>query len=117
MTPDNLLNMTNEEVVQWFRKEIVDAKPDPEWERRLQEYHQNIERDFQEEWAKKKFKWFFTNRRQKKLKYKVSLRYTGPVFWIIEDIISEVCPKEWTEDGYFNQFVDFKDIAKGESTK
>lgn len=114
MTFDNLLNMSNEEVINWFRKEIIDAKPNPEWERRLQEYHQNIERDFQEEWSKKKFKWFFTKRRQKKLKHKVSLRYTSPVFWLIEEVIEETLPKAWSSDEYFNKFVDVKDMTSGD---
>lgn len=110
----DLFNMTNEEICEWFRKEIIEAKPDPEWERRLQEYYQNIERDFQEEWSKKKFKWFFTKRRQKKLKYKVSLRYTGPMFWLIEEVIEETLPKAWSSDEYFNKFVDIKDVASSD---
>ena len=109
---DNLLNMSNEELRDWFRKEIVEAKPDPEWERRLKEYYENIERDFQEEWSKKHFKWFFTKRRQKKLRYKVFLRYASPVFWLIEDIIEEMLPQTINEN--FQQLVDIKDVAIGD---
>ena len=106
---DNLLNMTNEKLRDWFRQEIVEAKPDPEWERRLKEYYDNIERDFQEEWPKKHFKWFFTKRRQKKLRDKITHRHTGPVFWIIEDIIEDILPKAINES--FQPFVDVKDIT------
>ena len=77
----NLLSMTNEELCSWFRNEIIETKPDPEWKRRLEEYHNNIERDFQEEWFKKHFKWFFTKRRQKNSDIKrpvaIPLRYFG----------------------------------------
>lgn len=111
---DNLLNMSNEELRDWFRKEIVEAKPDSEWERRLKEYYENIERDFQEEWSRKHFKWFFKKHRQKKLRYKVSLRYAGPVFWLIEEIIDDTLPKQWQNSEFFGQFVDVKDMP-GES--
>ena len=108
---DNLLNMSNEELRNWLCKEILEAKPDPEWERRLKEYHDNIERDFQEEWSKKCFKWFFTKRRQKKLKDKVTRRYTAPVFWIIEDIIEDTLVSQWQNSEYFDQFVDVKNTV------
>lgn len=111
---DNLFNMTNEELRDWFHTEIIEAKPDPEWERRLKEYYDNIERDFQEEWSKKHFKWFFTKRRQKKLRDKITNRYAGPVFWLIEEIIDDTLPKQWQNSEFFGQFVDVKDIS-GES--
>jgi hypothetical protein len=107
----DLLNISNEEIIELFRKEIFEAEPDPEWKRRCEEYRQNIERDLQEEWAKKHFKWFFTKHRKKKLKYKISLRYTSPVFWLIEDIIEDTLPQAWSSDEYFNKFVDVKDVA------
>lgn len=109
---DDLLNMTNEELRDWFRQEIVEAKPDPEWERRLKEYYDNIERDFQEEWSKKHFKWFFKKHRQKKLRYRVTRRYTAPVFWLIEEIIEDTLPKMVDEN--FQKFVDIKDFALGD---
>lgn len=110
---NNLLNMSNEEAVEWF-KEIIDTKLDPKFEQRLKEYHHNIERDFQEEWGKQRLKWLFTQRRQNKLKHKVYLRYTSPVFWIIEEVIEQTLPKAWSSDEYFHQFVDVKDIEQGE---
>ena len=106
--------MTNEELRERF-KMICESEPDPEFTRRLEEYHQNIERDFQEEWAKKHFKWFFTKRRQKKLKYKVSLRYTGPLFWIIEDTIEDLLGDQWQNKEFFEQFVDLKAISGDEN--
>lgn len=109
---DNLLNMTNEELRDWFRTEILEAKPDPEWERRLKEYYDNIERDFQEEWSKKHFKWLFTKRRQNKLRNKITHRYAGPVFWLIEEIIEDTLPKMVDEN--FQKFVDIKDVALGD---
>ena len=108
----NLLSMNNEELCSWFRNEIIETKPDPEWKRRLEEYHNNIERDFQEEWSKKHFKWFFTKRRQKKLRYQVTHRYTSPVFCLIEDIIEDMLPQTINEN--FQQFVDIKDVALGD---
>ena len=111
---DNLLNKSNEELRDWFRKEIIEAKPDPEWDRRIKEYHDNIERDFQEEWAKKHFKWFFTKRRQKKLRYKVTRRYTEPVFWIIEEVVDDMLGKQWETPEFFESFVDFKAISEDE---
>ena len=109
---DNLLNMSNEELRDMFRKDILEVKPDPEWERRLKEYHNNIERDFQEEWSNKHFKWFFKKRRQKKLRNKITHRYAGPVFWLIEEIIEDTLPKMVDEN--FQQFVDIKNLALGD---
>lgn len=114
MIPENLLNMTNEEVIEWFRKEIIDYEPDPEFKRRLDEYHRNIENDFQTEWAKKKFKWFFKKHRQKKLKAKIYFRYEAPIFWIISDTIDEILGDRLSTSEYFNEFVDVKNIAEGE---
>lgn len=106
---DNLLKKSNEELRDWFRAEITEVKPDPELERRLKKYYDNIERDFQEEWSKKHFKWFFTKRRQKNLRYKVTHRYTAPVFWLIEDIMEDILPSQWQESEYFGKFVDIKE--------
>lgn len=113
MTYDNLFNITNEEAVEWFRATLK-VEPDPEYKRRLKEYYQNIERDFQEEWAKKKCKWFFTKYRQKKLKYKIYLRYESPLFWLIEDTIEEILPQACRTNNFFNNFVEIKNIASDE---
>ena len=112
MKLENLLNKSNEELCEWFRNEIVEATPDPEWERRLKEYYDNIERDFQEEWSKKHFKWLFKKRRQAKLRAKITRRYAGSVFWLIEEIIEDTLPKAFDEN--FQQFVDIKDVTLGD---
>ena len=102
------LNMTNEELIEWFRKEVIEYKPDPEFHTRCIERLRNIENDFEAEWSQKKFKWFFKNRRQAKLMKEIESRYPGPLFWILEDTVSEIWPEEWTENEYYNEFVDFK---------
>jgi hypothetical protein len=109
MSPEDILNKSNEELIEWFRSAILEAEPDPEWKRRLEEYHNNIDRDFKEEWSRKHLKWLFTKRRQAKLRYKITRRYTPPVFWIIEDIIDETLPKTFNEN--FQRFVDVKNIT------
>lgn len=108
MTPNTLLNMTDEELREWFRQNVINAEPDPEFHARYVERLRNIENDFETEWSQKKFKWFFKNHRQAKLMKEIELHYPGPMFWIIEDVISDLWPKEWTDDKYFNEFVDFK---------
>ena len=110
----NLFDMSKEEFNEWFRKEIIDYEPDPEFQRRLNEYHHNIENDFQTEWAKKKFKCFFKKHRQKKLKAKIYFRYEAPVFWLISDTIDEILGDRLSTSEYFNEFVDVKNIAEGE---
>jgi hypothetical protein len=89
------------------------CESDPEYKRRMEEYHQKIENDFNEEWLRKHFKWFFTKLRQKKLRHQIARRYTPPVFWIIEDIIDETLPKMFNEN--FQEFVDVKNIAIGDT--
>lgn len=108
----NLLSMTNEELCSWFRNEIIETKPGPEWKRRLEEYRNNIERDFQEEWSKKHFKWFFTKRRQNKIRNKIIHRYGSSVFWLIDEAIEDILPK--IVDESFQKFVDIKDVALGD---
>lgn len=97
-----------------LRNKIIDCynyEPDPEYKRRLEEYHKKIEDDFQIEWPKKKFKWFFKKRRQQKLRRQISHRYSGPVFWIIEDTLDDIFSNQWQDSEFFGQFVDVKDIA------
>lgn len=88
-------------------------EPDPEYKKRLEEYHKKIEDDFQEEWSKKKFKWLFKKHRQQKLRRQISHRYSGPVFWIIEDVLDDMLSSVVTNE-YFQQFVDVKDITIGD---
>lgn len=100
-----------------IRNEIIglsNYEPDPEYQKRLEEYHKKIEDDFQTEWPKKKCKWFFKKRRQQKLRRQISHRYSGPVFWIIEDMIDDVFSNQWQSSEFFGQFVDVKDIAVGD---
>ena len=100
-----------------LRNKILDFsnyEPDPEYQRRLEEYHKKIEDDFQAEWPKKKFKWFFKKRRQQKLRTQISHRYSGPVFWLIEDMLDDIFDNQWQNSEYFNKFVDFKDVALGD---
>lgn len=109
---DDLFNKSNEELRDWFRKEITEAEPDPEYKRRLAEYHQKIENDFNEEWSRKHFKWFFTKRRQKKLRAQIVRRYTAPVFWFIEDMIEDILPQ--TTNEFFGQIIDVKEVQKND---
>ena len=104
---DDLLSKSNEELIELFRNAIIEAEPDPEYKRRLEEYHQKIENDFNAEWSKKRFKWLFAKRRQQKLHREIELRYPGPMFWIIEDIIDETFPK--TTNEFFGQIIDVKE--------
>ena len=100
-----------------IRNEIIglsNYEPDPEYQKRLEEYHKKIEDDFQAEWPKKKFKWFFKKRRQQKLRRQISHRYSGPVFWIIEDMIDDIFSNQLQYSEFFGQFVDVKDIAIGD---
>jgi uncharacterized protein YecA (UPF0149 family) len=107
ITLDTLLNMTDQELREWFRQNVINAEPDPEFYGYCIEYHRNVENDFEAEWSCKKFKWFLKKRRQKKLMEEISLRYTAPVFYLIERTIDEILP-DMTTNNYFDQFVDFK---------
>jgi hypothetical protein len=95
-------------------KEFSNYELDPEYKKRLEEYHKKIEDDFQAEWLKKKFKWFFKRRRQQKLRSEITRRYSGPVFWIIEDILDDMLTTQCQYSEFFGQFVDVKDIAIGD---
>ena len=107
---ETLFNKTNEELREWFRNEVNKVTTDAhyaEYNRRCEERRQNIERDFQDEWSNKHFKWFFKKRRQQKLHREIELRYPGPMFWILEDIIDETLPK--TTNAWFGQIVEIKE--------
>ena len=93
---------------------LSNYEPDPEYQKRLEEYYKKIEDDFQAEWPKKKFKWLFKKRRQQKLRRQISHRYSGPVFWLIEDVIDDMFSNQWQSSEFFGQFVDVKDIAIGD---
>ena len=76
---------------------------------RIKECHKNIERDFQAEWSKKRFKWFFGQYRQKKLRIKIYHRYKIDLETAIDDFVDWFLPKA-TNDS-IDRLVDVKDIA------
>lgn len=78
----------------------------------LPEYLQKIQDEFQTEWSKKKFKWFFKKYRQRKLKSKIYRRHCKPIFGLIEDVVEDTLPKAM--EFSFDQFVDVKDLAIGD---
>lgn len=110
----DLLNMTNKEIIEWFRKETDNTMSNPEFIRRLAEYNQNIKNDFQTEWSKKKFKWFFKKYRQKKLRTKILRRYQSPIFQCVEDTIEDILSTSFQTDNFFADFVDIKDMTLGD---
>ena len=99
-------------MIETFRDVLLNTAPDPKFKLRLEEYRQNIENDFQEEWSKKKFKWFFKKVRQKKLKTKIYRHYQSPIFWIIEEVLEDIIPK--AIEFSFSQMTDIKDITLGD---
>ena len=109
---DNLLSMTNEEVIEWFRKDILEKEPGTEWMQRLKEYRQKIDSDFKVEWSKKHFKWFFKKCRQQKLRSKIVWRYASPIDEIVEECIDDLLPRVIT--GTIDSFADIKDITIGD---
>ena len=109
------LDMTNEEIISEFRKELnktIITEPDPRYQQLLKEYKQKIDNDFKEEWSKKRFKWFFKKRRQRKLRNKMMHRYAHPIFVVLEDCIEDILSKTINES--IENFVDIKDITLGE---
>lgn len=105
---DNLLDKSDDELRDWLLKAISEAKPDKTYQQRLEEYRNNIERDFQTEWSHKHLKWLFTKRRQAKLRAEITRRYTAPLFWIVEDIIEETLVSNWQNSEFFGKFVEVK---------
>ena len=97
-------------------KDLDSYEPDPEYTKRCEEYRNNVERDFQEEWNKMHFKWFFTKRRQNKLRNQIRLRYDDPVFYLIEKTRDDILPDQWTDSEYFGKFIDVKHIAVDDVT-
>ena len=109
---NNLLSMTNEEIIKEFRK-TINTEIDPEislkHQHLLDEYKQKIDTDFNKEWSKKRFKWFFKKRRQRKLRYKIMNRYMHPLFYIVEDCIEDMLPNMINES--FKNFATIEDMA------
>ena len=74
----------------------------------LKEYKTKLQNEFETEWSKKKFKWFFRRYRQRKLKSKIFRRHSRPIFELMEDIIEDTFPKVI---GFsFDQMTDIKDV-------
>ena len=109
MTIDNLLDLSNEEIHDWINQ-MINTEPDQKYKLICEEYHKNIENDFNTEWKQKKFKWFFKKRRQNKLRTEIFRCYTAPVFYLIEEIIEETLPQTINDD-YFGKFVDIHNIV------
>ena len=106
---NNLFNMTNDELREFFSKQIMCQDVDNEYHRRCEERRRNIQRDFDTEWSKQRFKWLFKKRRQNKLRRAIEMRYPGPVFWLIEDIINETLVDTYENEEFFGQLVDIKE--------
>lgn len=103
--------MTPEEI----RNKMIDlfnTEPDPEYTKRFEEYHKKIKDDFQAEWSKRKFKWFFKKRRQQKLKRSIYRRYMSPIFDLVENAINEVLPK--ASESFFSSMVNIDDLSLGD---
>ena len=64
---------------------------------RIKDIHKNIERDFEAEWSKKKFKWFFKQYRQNKLRYKIYRRHKFDLYNAIEDFVDWFLPSATDE--------------------
>lgn len=78
----------------------------------LQVYKQQIDDDFQTEWSKQRFKWFFKKRRQEKLRSKIFRRYKMGIFSTTEDWIHGEVDKAIEES--LDKFVSVKDIPFGD---
>lgn len=64
---------------------------------------------FNEEWNKRKFKWFFPKRRKAKLKYRIIRQHSSQIFNITERAIESTLNKHL--ENVFDQFVDIRDIV------
>lgn len=82
------------------------------WKQDFEECKENFKNEFQTEWSKKKFKWFFKKYRQRKLKSKIYRRHCRPIFELMEDILEDTLPK--AIDVSFDNLTDIKDVAVGD---
>lgn len=83
-----------------------------QYEQDLKEYREKLQNEFETEWSKKKFKWFFKNYRQRKLKSKILRRHRRPIFELMEDILEEMLPK--TIEVSFDNLADINDVTIGD---
>jgi len=111
----DLLNASEQEIRDWFLKDILEDGVVPEWRRRFEELKRKIDNDFQVEWSKQHFKWFFKKRRQKKLKAKIWHRHTGPIFYTLEEMIDELWTQSLSDNSFFDRFIGIKNI-KGDTS-
>ena len=82
------------------------------WKQDFEECKENFKNEFQTEWSKKKFKWFFKKYRQRKLKSKIYRRHRIQIFELVEDVLDDALPKAiWPS---FDQLTDVNDIALGD---
>ena len=81
---------------------VLQAKQD------IKEYKEKLQYEFETEWSKKKFKWFFKKYRQRKLKTKIYRRHCRPIFELVEDVLEDTIPKKI--DVLLDNLVDIKDV-------
>lgn len=111
----DLLNASEQEIRDWFLKDILEDEVVPEWRRRFEELKRKVENDFQAAWSKQHFKWFFTKRRRRKLKAKIWRRHQGPIFYTLQDLIDDLWIQSLSDNSFFDRFVDVKD-TKGKTS-
>ncbi len=78
----------------------------------LQVYKQQIDDEFQAEWSKQRFKWFFKKRRQRKLRSKIFRRYQSGIFSVTQDWIQGEVKKVIEES--IDNFINIKDVTIGD---
>lgn len=106
----DILNMTNEELRNQLSDNLKAAyEINPEYQQCIKEYRDNIKNDFETEWSKRHFKWFFKKRRQRKLRSRIMRRYTSPIYGLFEEILEDMWPKLFSTN-FCDKFVDIKEI-------
>ena len=96
-----------------FREEILKYIPDQDvFVAKLDSYNQKIQIEFEQEWSKQKFKWFFPKRRKEKLRVKIWRKYSYPIFDLVDDCIETMLPKAM-DNCFFEDMVDIKDVTLG----
>ena len=83
-----------------------------QYKQNLNEYEEKLQNEFKTEWAKKKFKWFFKNYRQRKLKSKILRSHRRSIFELIEDALEEMLPK--SIEISIDNLADIDDITLGD---
>lgn len=78
----------------------------------MQIYKQQMDDDFNAEWSKQRFKWFFKKCRQEKLRSKIFRRYQAGIFSTTEDWIQSEVDKVIKES--LDGFVNVKDVPFGD---